>query len=189
MSGYSAYSNPLAVALTLCVMTLGQNPKAVKPPPATPGQRQTAGLQREKETRTPAQQKMDSQLVYALKRERGESAAALDGLEINVQLDSERRTVVDITVRDAQKVGVALERLGQQKNQTPVEVLNATGNSIRARVKLDQLETIAGWPEVVFINPAQEAHRQTAAPAQPSPPQAKKRTRHSRRKPSSPVQM
>ncbi|HJX90496.1 MAG TPA: hypothetical protein VJ372_08365, partial [Pyrinomonadaceae bacterium] len=58
---------------------------------------QIQALEDEKESRTPAQQKIDSQLLYALKMERSELiAAAVNSLQVNVN-SAAGRVVVDIT--------------------------------------------------------------------------------------------
>ncbi|HKQ76534.1 MAG TPA: hypothetical protein VJ810_22760 [Blastocatellia bacterium] len=60
--------------------------------------RQIRSLLDEKASRSPAQQKLDSQLLYAVKMLRGqEVAAGLRTLEVNAQVDQQEKTVVDIT--------------------------------------------------------------------------------------------
>jgi hypothetical protein len=113
--------------------------------------RQIQALLEEKESRTPAQQKMDSQLVYTLKMNRGQAIARdVQTLETRVEVDTDRQTIVDISTFDMKRAHAKLDQMG-------VEVISAVGGSIRARVKVEDLETIAGFPEVKFISPRQEA--------------------------------
>ncbi len=52
----------------------------------------------EKATRTPAQQKMDSQLIYAIKMARGQAiAAGVGSLETDLPRESDARVTVDVT--------------------------------------------------------------------------------------------
>jgi hypothetical protein len=117
--------------------------------------RQIQALIEEKESRTPAQQKMDSQLVYTVKQNRGQAIAnGVQTLRTRVVVDANGKTVVDISVKDA--------KLGQKTAQSKlekmrVEVISAVGGSIRARVPLETIETIAAFPEVRFVMPAQDA--------------------------------
>ena len=58
---------------------------------------QIAALQAEKASRTPAQLKMDSQLVYALKQSRGEIIApGVTNLVINVKVEAKGMVLVDM---------------------------------------------------------------------------------------------
>src|SRR5437868_8483520 len=59
---------------------------------------QIQSLQAEKAARTPAQQKMDSQLVYAVKQNRNEIiAAGVSHLRVNAKAGADGRILVDIT--------------------------------------------------------------------------------------------
>src|SRR5712691_4878194 len=59
---------------------------------------QIQALEDEKETRTPVQEKIDSQLLYALKMERAQpNAAALQSLQVDVGESEQGRVVVDIS--------------------------------------------------------------------------------------------
>src|SRR3954471_14630178 len=58
---------------------------------------QIQSLQAEKAARTPAQQKMDSQLLYAVKQSRGEVIAAnVPQLQIGAKADADGSIIVDI---------------------------------------------------------------------------------------------
>jgi hypothetical protein len=102
----------------------------------------------EKESRSLAQQKIDSQLLYALKMDRGESIAPnVQSLDVNVAENQAGQVVLDITanVDDA---------LINSMRASGAEIISefAQYRSVRARVPLDQLETIANLPQVVFIS-------------------------------------
>jgi photosystem II stability/assembly factor-like uncharacterized protein len=113
---------------------------------------QIQALIREKESRTPVQRRLDSQLIYRLKAMRGQSMAeGVTSLTTDVPQDG-GRLVIDVTAR---VTDVLLQRLGA----LGVEIVEVDrGNrSLRLKADLDQLETIAGFPQVVFIQPKQEA--------------------------------
>lgn len=114
---------------------------------------QIKALDDEKESRTPEQKKIDSQLIYATKMIRGEQIAdGVPALEVEVGLASDGFVVVDITT------AVDDEVLSMIKNRGG-EVLYESGiyQSIRARVLITELETIASLAQVRFIQPKQEA--------------------------------
>ena len=124
---------------------------------------QIQALLAEKESRTPAQQKLDSQLVYAIKFRRGDAlAAAVPTLETGVAIDQQGKTVVDITARVGGSLIEDLAAAGAE-----VSYVYPQYNSLRATVPLDQLESIAAFPQVIFIMPKQEG--QVWRTAEPSP--------------------
>ncbi len=115
--------------------------------------RQIQALINEKESRTPAQQKISSQLLYATKMRRGESIAReVPVLEVDVAVDSQGKVVVDLSADVDEDLLADLERSG-------VEVLsvNPRYHHLRVKVALSQLETIAGYPQVRFIRPKRTA--------------------------------
>src|SRR6185295_16314270 len=114
---------------------------------------QIEALIAEKESRTPAQQKIDSQLIYANMMRNGQSiAAGVQTLEVGVAIDSQGRTVVDVSA-------IINENLLAQLKRSRAEILVSMPqyNSLRALAPLDQLETIAELPELRFIQPRQES--------------------------------
>ena len=114
---------------------------------------QIRALIEEKESRTPAQQKIDSQLLYANKMRRGELiAAGIESLDTGVEYDHDGRFEVDITARVTNALLRNLESAGVSILYTYEQY-----HSIRALVPGDQLEGIASWPEIMFIQPKQEA--------------------------------
>lgn len=113
---------------------------------------QIAALLHEKETRTPAQRKIDSQLLCAYRNYEGEPMT--EGVPtMTAAVDvNDGMTVVDISAVLGGTLYEDIEAGGG-------EVLSALAryNSLRARVRLDQLESIAENPQVQFIQPMQEA--------------------------------
>jgi hypothetical protein len=109
----------------------------------------------EKARRSPAQQKMDSQLLQALAESRNEVFAPGVNLE-----PSGIKTV-------AGDVEIDIDVLGGQDVDSIVARVVAMGGTIiypsqeyatlRARVRLADTETIAGLPEVKFVKPAVQA--------------------------------
>jgi len=108
---------------------------------------QIGALLDEKASRTPAQLKLDSQLLYAVKRSRNEVIApGVDHLRVGVAVDGTGTVEVDI----AAAVSPELLDFIRQAGGT---VLNshARFNAIRARIPLAFVETLAGRSDVRFI--------------------------------------
>jgi hypothetical protein len=115
---------------------------------------QIQALVDEKQSRTPAQQKMDSQLIYALRQNRGIAVAnGVQTLRTRVVIDAKSRTVVDISTRDAH---LAQKIAAKKLQDMGAEIINAVGGNIRANVAIESLETIAAFPEVRFVMPPQD---------------------------------
>lgn len=114
---------------------------------------QIQALLEEKEARSPAQQKIDSQLLYAIRMHRGEVLARnVQSLRVDVGADESGIVTVDISA-------IVDDELLDSLRGKVVEVSNVFPryNSLRAVVSLEQLETIASLPQVRFIQPKQEA--------------------------------
>ncbi|MGE0129622.1 MAG: S8 family serine peptidase [Blastocatellales bacterium] len=114
--------------------------------------RQIEALMREKESRTPEQQKIDSQLLYKLKQKRGEQIApGVENLATGVQEGADGRVLLDIRAKVTPEVLEAIRQAGG-------EVISAHEqfDAIRARLSLEALETLAGLKEVKFIREAEE---------------------------------
>ncbi|MET0623241.1 MAG: S8 family serine peptidase, partial [Pyrinomonadaceae bacterium] len=137
---------------------------AAAPPQEAPGispeaLAQIESLIAEKESRTGAERKIDSQLIYELKMQRGEWIAdRVRAVETDVEYNDDGKVVVDI------KADVSAGLLGQLR-AGGAEILDtvAEGQSIRASVPLDNVEAIAGLPGVRFVQPKQEAVTSAAA--------------------------
>ena len=120
----------------------------------------------DKEARTPAQRKIGSNLIYATRMNRGlPVVAGVPTVQTGVVVDAAGATVVDIR---ANVDDVLLERI----HDLGGEVLDyhIPFRSIRARLPLAVLETLAADSKVIFIAPKQEARtNRAAAPKLPAP--------------------
>ena len=114
---------------------------------------QIQGLLEEKQSRTAAQQKIDSQLIYAIKMRRGTSVATgVQTLTVDVGADDAGLVDIDITaIIDRQ----LLAELAGMKIE--VSSVFPQYHTLRAVASLDQLEAIAALSQVRFIQPKQEA--------------------------------
>ena len=110
-------------------------------------------LHDEKVSRTLAQQKMKSNLVLEMKMRRDTAIRrAMPALQTNITLDTEDKTLVDITAEVTAEVLQEIVQLGG-------EVVNsfAQYRAIRARMPIDQIEALARLPQVDSIRPADQA--------------------------------
>jgi hypothetical protein len=109
--------------------------------------------QSEKETRTAAQQKLDSRLLYEIYRKRGQTDAKnVPPDSTRVLLDKNDRALVDI------RAVVTPALIAKVKKSGATVVSSAAQyHSIIARVPLLQLERLAGDPAVRAITPAADA--------------------------------
>jgi hypothetical protein len=111
-------------------------------------------MQKEKATRTPAQKRLDSQLVYAIRRKRGEMSKDIPR-EIDVKIREDGRVLVDLDASVSKELLSLIEQQGGQIiNNFPAQ------NAIRALVPLANLETVAAQTGVRFIRPAVGASTQ-----------------------------
>jgi hypothetical protein len=112
---------------------------------------QIEALLHEKESRTDVQKKIDSQLIYQSKIDRGLAIADnVSSLQTDVAVDDQGKTTVDITATVTNGLVEALQAQG-------AEILSARNGSIRAVVPLTSLETIAALEAVRFVQPKQDA--------------------------------
>ena len=122
-------------------------------PLAESAMRQIQALQDEKESRTPAQKKIDSQLLYAIKMFRGEPIAqGIDKLEVNVGSDDKGVVTVDISADISDELLKTLKDMGVECSYVFPQY-----HTLRAVAKLDQLESIAELSEIRFIQPKQQS--------------------------------
>jgi hypothetical protein len=107
----------------------------------------------EKGTRTAAQQKINSQVLYEIYRLRGE--ATLKGVPpgpTGVKIDERGRALVDIRVDPTAALQNKIRRAGGVVLST-----SARDRSVIARVPLLKLEALAADSAVRFIEPAADA--------------------------------
>lgn len=163
-AGLSASALAAAVVLSLALVAPSAMPACVAQPGARspmdkestdPAAQEGGGsaATREKRGRTPAQRKIDSQLLYAIYRKRGEAEAkGVPAIEPAVRYDEEGRALVDVRARPLAKVLAKIKSLGGHV----VSHLERY-DDIRAYVPLEKLEALAAMKEVRAIMPAAEA--------------------------------
>lgn len=132
--------------------------------------RQILSLAQEKESRTPAQKKIDSQLLYAIKQNAGEAITSeVESLEIDAGVDAKGNVRVDITAEVTKQLLQQIEKSGGE-----VIYHNENFNAIRANIPLRELEKIAESADVRNIRPADRARTNRATPPDsgdgPAPP-------------------
>ena len=114
---------------------------------------QKVGVGSEKRARTPAQQKIDSQLLYAIYRERGEAQAkGVPTGELRIKFDEKGRAFVSIRARVTRRLLAKVKSLGGEVISSSVAL-----NDVRAHVPLARLEELAALKTVRAIMPAEEA--------------------------------
>jgi hypothetical protein len=107
----------------------------------------------EKESRTPAQKKIDSQLLYAIYQMRGEAEAKGVPTEpIVLRKDHKDRVLVDIRSEVTRKLISLVKRSGGNILST-----SQKDHSLIAYLPLNQLEKIAELKQVRFISQPSEA--------------------------------
>lgn len=123
--------------------------------------RQIQSLIAEKASRTPEQNKIDSQLLYSLKMSRNERLAeGVESLKTGLSTDTKDLVQVDIRSTDSKPVLEKLKALG-------AEIVNSFERSVRARLPLGDIEQLTNMPEVTFIMPGDDAV--TSAEIRPNP--------------------
>ncbi len=129
-----------------------QFPAGRLPVIAPQGLAQIAGLLAEKARRTPAQAKLDSHLLYAVRAARGEApAAGVDlrrAMAATVGVDARQRVAVEVRGEVGGALLGALAGLGAES-----VVAHAELGSLRASLPLARLEEAAALPGVRFIGP------------------------------------
>lgn len=129
---------------------------------STSALRQIEAIAEIKRSLTPAQRRIDSQLILARKQETGELAALnLSSVQTGVEKSDEGKVLVDIT---ADVTDAFLNML----RTSDADIVAAVPNyrSVRAKVALSQLEAIASFQGVKFIQPAQKATTWSASDRQ-----------------------
>ena len=107
----------------------------------------------DKQTRTPAQNKISSKLLYTARMLRGLAAApGVPSLATGVDVDNDGNVMVDIA---ADVTDDLLARLKEQG--ATIYSYYPASRAVRALLPAARLEDIAAWPDVIFIAPRQEA--------------------------------
>ena len=106
----------------------------------------------EKAARTPAQQKISSRLLYAVKIYGGELENGEGPMRrSSVELDKDGATIVDIKAQVTEEVLARIEALGGTVMSSFPQY-----QAIRARIPLSEIEALAEMPQVILIRPADE---------------------------------
>jgi hypothetical protein len=129
---------------------------------------QMQALQQEKASRTPTQQKIDSNVLYTIRMLAGQPAApGVPYLYTGVELDANNNIVVDI-------VAHVTDQLLSQLSDAGAKVLytNSDLRSIRAIIPPGQIENIAASRDVIFISPKQNFMTQEEVGSERSDPSA-----------------
>jgi hypothetical protein len=113
----------------------------------------------EKASRTAAQKKIDSQLLYALKQKRGETKG-VPTARIELDLDEKGRVLVDIAANVTTELKAQIQKLGGA-----VISDDARYRTIRARLTIEKLELLAKRNDVRFIAPAAQAMNNSVRPS------------------------
>ena len=110
---------------------------------------QIDALLREKETRSPAERKIDSQLLYAMRMQQGrEVAPGVPTLDVYVPRADDGHVVVDVKGRFTADLMVQLNAMSN-------EIVSSAAGDAQLHVDLDQLLTIAEHKDVLFVQPRQ----------------------------------
>lgn len=121
--------------------------------------KQVEALIREKESRSDAQKKIDSRLLYRIKKERGEAIAdGVPELRSDVQVDDRGFVAVEITAHVNPKLLATLEKMGAE-----IIAVVAQYRSITARLPIAEIENLAARTDIIFIQPQMEMMTSKAA--------------------------
>ena len=116
---------------------------------------QIEALLREKGSRTGAQQKMDSQLIYELKMWRGEMIAeGVQALATDLPRDSQGNVILDLKVTEVSDT--LLNQLKAYGANIVDSVPKDNTVRIEAPIDLDKVEAIAALPDVMFVGLRQD---------------------------------
>ena len=130
----------------------------------------------EKRSRTPAQQKIDSQLLYASRMARGlDVAPGLARLDTGLVPEPDGRVIVDLRAAVSPGLLARLRTLGAD-----VIASHAGYDDVRVRIGFDQIEAVAAFPDVRFVMPKQQAITNSFAWRRAPPPTAGTQRRASR---------
>jgi hypothetical protein len=132
------------------------------------GRAQIAALLAEKSSRTPAQRKIASELLFAQRMARRQAiAAGVSRLEVAVPMAG-GRAVVDV---QADVTPALMARVRARGMRVVSE--NPETRAIRLEVTFDQLDTLSNYPEVKFVQPKQRAITQRMMAASGETPAAR----------------
>ena len=153
------FALPLACLIAAMTAASGRAGAAAAPPQtaasdiAPEALAQIEALIREKESRSPVQRKIDSQLLYEMRiKQKVPVANGIQTVETDVPYASDNHVIVDVKALLTPGFFAGLAALG-------VEVIssNSQGGMLRAHINIEQVEALASLPEVTFVQPRQDA--------------------------------
>ena len=158
----------LALLLTIAATTSHLRASAAQnPPPQNPAAApaetdsdispealaQIDALIAEKESRSPADRKLDSQLIYELKMRAGAPIArGVQTIQADVPYANDGHAVLDVKASLTTALMEALGQLGAEILST-----SAAESTLRIHIGIDQVQALAALPDVVFVQPRQDA--------------------------------
>ena len=146
-----------ALLLTLTVLS-GAQIGAAQQDPAVAGLSpevvaQIDALIAEKESRTAVQQKIDSQLLYEGRMEAGEPVASgLWAVETDLPYANDGHLVVDVRAVEGSTIASRLPG-----GDVELVSVSEDGANLRVHLNVDEIETLANDPDVLFVQPRQAA--------------------------------
>jgi len=156
----------LALLLTIAATTSHLGASAAQNPeqaPAAPAEiasdispealAQIEALIAEKESRSPADRKLDSQLIYELKMRAGaQIARGVQTIQADVPYAIDGHAVLDVKANLTTGLMEGLAQLGAEILST-----SAAESTVRIHIGIDQVQGLAALPDVVFVQPRQDA--------------------------------
>jgi hypothetical protein len=122
---------------------------------------QLAAMATEKRARTAAQQKIDSQLLYASRLARGQTVASgVGALDTGVVPEADGRVIADVRAAVTPGLLARMRALGAD-----VLAAQAAYDDVRVQIDLGQLEALAAFSDVYFVAPRQRAITSAWRPA------------------------
>jgi hypothetical protein len=114
---------------------------------------QIEALIAEKDGRTAVQQKIDSQLLYERSMESGQAlGGGLWIVETDLPYAADGHVVIDVHARAGSGLAARLPATGVE-----VVWVSDDGSSLRAHINIDDVEALAADPDVLFVQPRQDA--------------------------------
>ncbi len=110
-------------------------------------------MEKEKDSRSPAKQKLDSQLLYEMEKSRGQTIEGMPSMKTGIKPDKSGKVLVDIKAKVTSDLLQKIKGVGG-------EVITSSEKVIRAKLPMSQMESLAGNDNVTFIGPAVQAQTQ-----------------------------
>jgi hypothetical protein len=112
-------------------------------------------MDKEKDSRSPVKQKIDSQLLYEMEKSQGRTIKGMPEMKTGIEPDKSGKVLVDIKAKVTADLLQKIKGAGGKIINNPRQ-----GSAIRAMVPMSQIESLAGSDNVIFIGPANQAQTQ-----------------------------